>query len=859
MLEIQPSLFRHIFKLRSVAAALRHWLAALVACVLIAGGIAYANQVPTTSAGAAPTVTKTYPSGLNYTATVAGPSVGFFNPSTALNATGGVTSAQLSPSVSATSNAIDMDVFANGCVFSTLRCANRGTLTINFNSAVTNPVIHLSGFGGRAGTTSFFHTSMNLTTWTAIGAAPTLALVTGTSNLQVIGGTEIRSPTINGATTCGGAPPAGCGSVRINGTVTSVTFQLDLLMGGTTNPTASASDGWTFTVSTDEDFGDAPGTYDTTAAASHGVGGLYMGASVTADNVATTNGGTITPSPLASANASSDTDNGVTFPTLIRGVSNGTIDVAVTGVGGRLQGWIDWADDGNHSTAGDRIATDVQDGGAGDTDGAANGVIRLAVTSPVGAALTPTIARFRWSSVAGLGSTGLSRDGEVEDYEITVLPQRADLSLAKIVSNATPSYGQSISYTLTLTSAASPASTATATGITVADVLPVGFAFTSATGTGTYNSGTGVWTAGSLAPGDVATLTINGTVTTTGGTVTNIAQISASSLPDPDSTVNNGVTTEDDYASVAFTVAAVPTLVAPVCAAGGTQQRILNGTFAAGTGPAWTNWTANAPWTGTGLASFSDNVTTGTLTQTGLTGLQFGPGTANGTVIQLSQWWRNANPPVGTTTATLTLSVAGTDYARITTPPSDQTIATIIYLNGATGNLSTITEFVITGWRIELPTTVAASGAILFTATPGGGQSDDFEVDNVTLYTCDQGTLLIDKSSTVLSDPVGAPGGPYHIPGALVRYCILVTNPSTATATTVSITDTLPSTVAFVPGSMRSGISCAAAATVEDDDNSGADESDPVGANIAGALVTASRASLTPGASLALTINAIVN
>ena len=45
------------------------------------------------------------------------------------------------------------------------------------------------------------------------------------------------------------------------GSVVSVT------MGG--SGTATNVDGWNFTVSMDEDFGDAPGSYDSTAAASH--------------------------------------------------------------------------------------------------------------------------------------------------------------------------------------------------------------------------------------------------------------------------------------------------------------------------------------------------------------------------------------------------------------------------------------------------------------------------------------------------------------------------------------------------------------------------------------------------------------
>jgi uncharacterized repeat protein (TIGR01451 family) len=830
------------------------WRALLAILVLAALALvaAHANQVPTTSAGTGP-VTKTYVSGLNYQVSEVGANTAFFAPSAALNATGGITAAQLSPAISVTTNAFDFDVSAVGCPTTPIRCANRGSLTLNFNRTVTNPVIHISGIGGISGS-AFYHTSFLLTSSNA-ATTPTLTRLAGNSTLTVAGN-EIRSSTINGAVSCTVATPAACGSVRINGTFSTVTFQLDLLMGGSGAPTGA--DGWTMTTSVDEDFGDAPGSYDTTAAASHIVGGLFLGSSVTADNVATTNTGTLTPSPIANATASSDGgDNGVTFPTLIRGVSGGTIDVAVTGSGGLLQGWIDWADDGNHATVGDQIATNVADGGAGDTDGTVNGIIRIAVTPPVGAALTPTIARFRISSTSGLGPRGLASDGEVEDYEVTVLPQRADLSLTKTVSNPSPSNGTTISYTLTVTSAASPASTLTATGITVSDVLPAGVSFSSATGTGSYNNVSGVWTVGSLAPGTSAALTINAVVTATSGTITNIAQVTASSLPDPDSTPNNGVTSEDDYATVGFAVSS--TLTAPVCTAGGTQQIISNGTFASGTGPSWTSWTAAAIWTGTNLASVSDNAVSGSLAQSGLSGLKFGPSATGGAVIQLSQWWRNGAPSAGSSSAQLTLTVAGTPYARITTDPSAGTIANVVYLNGASGNLSTLTEFASTGWRINLPTSVAATGAISFNFVPGGGAaSDDFQVDNVTLYTCQPANLSVSKISLVLSDGVSTANFK-AIPGATVQYCITISNLGTITASDLAISDLVPANMTYVPGTLYTGAGCGSATTPEDDNATDADETDPNGASVSGSTVTGTSTTLAGGSNLSLVFNTTID
>lgn len=152
---------------------------------------------------------------------------------------------------------------------------------------------------------------------------------------------------------------------------------------------------------------------------------------------------------------------------------------------------------------------------------------------------------FTYTASDGFGGTSTAT--------VTIAINQADLSLTKTVNNATPFQGGAVAYTLTVTSNAS--STVTATGITVLDALPSGFTFASATGTGTYSSATGVWTVGSLAPGASATMTISGTASgAKGATITNIAQITASSAVDPDSTVNNAVTTEDDYAAVSYTI-----------------------------------------------------------------------------------------------------------------------------------------------------------------------------------------------------------------------------------------------------------------------------------------------------------------
>jgi uncharacterized repeat protein (TIGR01451 family) len=96
------------------------------------------------------------------------------------------------------------------------------------------------------------------------------------------------------------------------------------------------------------------------------------------------------------------------------------------------------------------------------------------------------------------------------------------------------------------------------------------------------------------------------------------------------------------------------------------------------------------------------------------------------------------------------------------------------------------------------------------------------------------------------------------IPGATISYCILVSNGGPATATTVIATDSLPAQLGYVAGSMRSGTSCAGAATVEDDNNTGADDSDAVGASFSAGTIIMLTSSLASGAAMALLFNALI-
>src|SRR3546814_4124778 len=60
--------------------------------------------------------------------------------------------------------------------------------------------------------------------------------------------------------------------------------------------------------------------------------------------------------------------------------------------------------------------------------------------------------------------------------------------------------------------------------------------------------------------------------------------------------------------------------------------------------------------------------------------------------------------------------------------------------------------------------------------------------------------LAIAKTSGIVSDPVNGTTNAKAIPGARMRYCILVTNNGSGTATGIAIADPLPAGTSFVPG-----------------------------------------------------------
>ncbi len=86
----------------------------------------------------------------------------------------------------------------------------------------------------------------------------------------------------------------------------------------------------------------------------------------------------------------------------------------------------------------------------------------------------------------------------------------------------------------------------------------------------------------------------------------------------------------------------------------------------------------------------------------------------------------------------------------------------------------------------------------------GDAGNDALEADS-SGYLVVSALLTIVKDSAVLSDPIGSPGGPFSIPGAVMEYTITITNTGSDDATSISITDTINANVTFLTGTYNAG------------------------------------------------------
>ena len=145
-----------------------------------------------------------------------------------------------------------------------------------------------------------------------------------------------------------------------------------------------------------------------------------------------------------------------------------------------------------------------------------------------------------------------------DDLEETLTVITADLVTVKsIVGTSTPAEGETVTFQIQVTNDG----LAQATDVSLTDQLPTGISFTSASvSQGNYDAVTGIWTIGTLDDGEIATITIVGTVDAGqgGNTITNITTAATGAQTDP-STAG-----DDLIESVAVNEPVVPPLLGSI-------------------------------------------------------------------------------------------------------------------------------------------------------------------------------------------------------------------------------------------------------------------------------------------------------
>ena len=164
------------------------------------------------------------------------------------------------------------------------------------------------------------------------------------------------------------------------------------------------------------DYGDAPesGTSFPTSLANDGarhvIGSLLLGATVDSE---------ADGQPDATASGDGSDEDGVAFGTLTA-ASNAAVTVTATVPGTAvLNAWIDFNADGDWDDVGEKIISDQP---------VTNGVNNLSAAIPAGVSAGQVFARFRITTDAGHTYSGLARDGEVEDYQVTLVAARNSAS-----------------------------------------------------------------------------------------------------------------------------------------------------------------------------------------------------------------------------------------------------------------------------------------------------------------------------------------------------------------------------------------------------------------------------------------------
>ena len=410
----------------------------------------------------------TLPDGLTVAIEAVGSGTGIGSPDQLMSARGGANGMFMDNSIVGVTGA-RLVTTDDGCTYGQM-CSNRGQFVISFSHPVTDPIIHVSGLGGGG-----YDSGSNgkTTAWTELKLLTpnTTMTVLANQNFQLVGSDRLEPITKNPTTSCGSTTntygataSAACGSIRINGTVSTVTFQADLDSKNNANPYINGhlEDAWNMSITVNEDFGSAPAAYDSSSVAAHVVGSLMMGATVTADQTSTLNPST-NPDAVAAGAATPAEDGTTAFgSTVTLGAvgSSYTVPVSLQGVASSatLCGWIDFNGNSTFDTPSERACA---------TPAASDTTANLVFTVPATVTTNPTYARLRLSySSAANSPLGKVDSGEVEDYRVTFASQQ---------STSTSTSTSTTTTTVAPTSTTSTVVSATTTTVMSGPTTTVGF------------------------------------------------------------------------------------------------------------------------------------------------------------------------------------------------------------------------------------------------------------------------------------------------------------------------------------------------------------------------------------------------
>jgi uncharacterized repeat protein (TIGR01451 family) len=418
----------------------------------------------------------------------------------------------------------------------------------------------------------------------------------------------------------------------------------------------------------------------------------------------------------------------------------------------------------------------------------------------------------------------------------TVAPS-ADISLAKTVSNPAPLVSQTFTFTVTATNNGP----STANGVVVTDLVPPGLAFISAAPSqGTYVSGTGLWTIGTLVNGANATLVLTVTAVTPGAftnTATKTAEIEFDpNLPNDTASAGGGVAVVADltivktHAPATFLRGSTGTFSLTVQNVGtgpttglvtvaDTLPAGLTPTLASGTGWACTVTAPSVSCTradALGVGAFwPPVVVTASVTQAAVASVSNTATVSGGGDITPANDSSTDVVPVASqadlalTKAGPANAIPGNDivYTLVVTNNGPSDAANVVVTDATPANLSFVSNAgaCATAFPCNFAT-VPVGATLTITSTfhiPGGYTAPSPIVNAASVSSTTADPNLANNSAGVstsvaadLSVLKTVEGGPLVV-GQTFAYRIVVTNHGPSTATGVVLNDPLPANVTF--------------------------------------------------------------